>query len=294
MKGKGFLQESLILCGLTLVLLAVPGVGLAGDNDALTVHELVQRHLESIASLDQLTKRHTFAVQGDCEYRILAGGALTARGMAQILSNGKGYNILFDFSSGEYGGTQYITDGKESTTKYSSGGQVNPMRVFLQGQGVLLTEGLLGGELTTAWALLDVKGRKPTLKYQGMQEVDGRRLHRLDYRIRKGSGDLDTRLYFDPENYHHVLSTYEVTESSSMGATPELSAQNRVSRQRVEERFSDFKDFNGYTLPSTWALEYFKNTDEGTILLQWTTTIQHSALNEQIPTSMVRSLLKME
>ncbi len=266
------------------------GAGTSAAGDELTWQQLVQQHLESIAPLDRLKARRTFAVQGDCEYRILAGGVLSANGISQLVSKGESYNMMFNFPAGEYGGTQYVTNGKKTDTRYSSGGQVNPLRVFLQGQDALLTEGLLGGELTTAWALLDVAGRRPRLKYQGIQDIDGRPLHRLDYRIRKGGMDLENRLYFDLKTFHHVLSTYEVEVSSQMGATPEASSQNRVSRARVEERFSDFKDLGGFVLPTTWTLLYSKMTDDGSILLQWRTTIKHSAANVPFP----ENLLKMD
>lgn len=310
---------SLLAClGLGVVLLLSLGFR-ASDEGKLTVDELIRRHLESIAPPDRLKERQSFALRGDCEYRILSGGALSADGMTQIVSKGRAYNILFQFSAGEYGGSEYLTNGKESDTRYTSGGQTNPFRNFLEGYGVLLTEGLLGGELTTAWSLLDVKKHKPKLSYEGLQEVDGKELHRLDYRIRKGGGGLQVRLYFEPETFHHVLSTYEVTQSAPAGSDPDQSAQQRVSRQRVEERFSDFQDLNGYTLPSTWTLQYFRSGNDagvvqstgglsgsgptignlntapgapgapgpaltapggqGTILLQWKTEVTNSAAN---------------
>lgn len=42
-----------------------------------------------------------------------------------------------------------------------------------EGYDVLLTEGLLGGELTTARSLFDLKRHKPKLSYEGLQDVDG-------------------------------------------------------------------------------------------------------------------------
>ena len=122
-------------------------------QERLDAAQLVERHLASIARPEQLNARKAFAVQGDCEYRLLSGGALAAPGTGQLVSQGRAYNILFDFAAGEYGGTEYITDGKRTEIEYRSGGQVNPLWIFLQGRRALLREGLLGGELTTAWAL---------------------------------------------------------------------------------------------------------------------------------------------
>ncbi len=257
--------RSLILLGATLLLGSALSSG--RDGEKLTAKELIHRHLASIASPDQLKARQAFAVQGDCEYRLLLGGVLNAPGTAQLVSKGRAYNILFNFAAGEYAGTQFITDGKKTDIEYTSGGQVNPLWIFLQGQSALLTEGLLGGELTTAWALLDVDGRKPTLKYRGIDEVDGRRLHRLDYGIRKGGLDLKTRLYFEPETYHHVLSTYEVTTFAPMGSSPDASSKQRVARQRVEERFDEFKNLEGFMLPTSWTVQYFKTANDAAAMV---------------------------
>lgn len=303
--------------GLSAILLV--GLGFRSDDgQKLSVNHLIERHLKSIAPLDRLKARQTFALRGDCNFQILMGGALSAEGMSQIVSKGDAYNILFQFSAGELGGTEYLTNGKKSDTRLTSGAQINPFRNFLEGYGVIQTEGLLGGELTTAWTLLDVKKHKPKLSYEGLEEVDGQELHRLDYRIRKGGGGLDVRLYFEPETFHHVLSTYEVTQSAPAGSDPEQSAQQRVTRQRVEERFSDFKDLDGFVLPTIWTLQYFRSGNDagvvqsggalgpspmvgnvnpaagatgaagpaltnsggqGTILLQWKTTVTNSAAN---------------
>ena len=251
--------------GLGLVLLF--GLGFrANADEKMTADKLVQNHLKSIASSSQLKARQSYALRGDCEYRIVTGGALTAPGMTQLVSKGGAYNLLFQFQAGELGTTQYVTNGKKSETRLSAGAQIGPLRNFMEGYGVLLTEGLIGGELTTAWALLDLKRHKPKLSYEGLQDVDGRELHRLDYRIRKGGGAMRVRLYFEPETFHHVLSTYDVRQSAPASSDPDQSAKQRVSRQRIEERFSDFKDLNGYTLPATWVLVFSSSGNDAGVV----------------------------
>lgn len=191
---------------------------------------------------------------------------LAASGMTQIVSKGPAYNILLQFQAGELGTTQYVTNGKKAETRLSKGAQMNPLRNFMEGYGVLQTEGLLGGELTTAWSLFDLKKHKPKLSYEGLQEVDGRELHRLDHRIRKGGGGIQVRLFFEPETFHHVLSTYEVKQSAPASSDPEQSAEQRASRQRIEERFSDFENLDGYTLPATWTLEYSQSGNDAGVV----------------------------
>ncbi len=283
MKGKGFFSGFLVLAGLGLALVCVFGFR-AGDESDLTADELIQRHVASIAPQDHLEARQSFVMKGDLEYTVLVGPKIApGPGMTQIISQGRKYNIIFKFESGEYGGEQYVTNGKEARTAYSTPGDRNPMTEFLQAQQALLNEGLLGGELTTAWALLDVDGRNPRLKLRGLKNVEGVELYELDYRIRKGGSDLTNKLYFEPQTYHHVLSTYEVQIAAPMGANPTDSARQRPSRFKLEERFGGFQDFDGFTLPSTWTVQFSQSKTDSTILYQWKTTFTQSALDMDIP-----------
>jgi hypothetical protein len=162
------------------------------------------------------------------------------------------------------------------------------MAAFLQSQRGLLTEGLFGGTLTTAWALLDVPGRKPRLKYRGIQEVDGRRLYALDYRGRLGNTDSTNRLYFEPENFRHVLSVYEVTISAPMGASPSDSSRQRTSRFTLEERFAYFREFDGFTIPTSWTVKFSQSTRSGNLTMQWESRFTQSAVNMQVPPELFR------
>lgn len=283
MTEQGGLSRRLILAGFGLALACALGFS-SSDDARLTAEELVQRHLASIATPEKLKARKTFVMKGDCDFRVLVGPKIApGPGVVQIVSDGNKYNMLFRFEGGEYGGEQYITDGKHARTAFSTPGDRNPMTELLQAQQQLLNEGLFGGELTTAWALLDVEGRKPRLRYRGLTDVDGVQLHELSYRIRKGGGDSVNKLYFEPETFHHVLSTYEVQIAAPMGLNPTDSARQRPSRFKIEERFADFRDFDGFTLPSSWTIQFSQSKTDSTVLLQWTTEFKESALDMAVP-----------
>ncbi|MFZ0428331.1 MAG: hypothetical protein WAO20_09455 [Acidobacteriota bacterium] len=282
MRKSGF--RSWILMSITAVLvLGVVSGFRARDDEKLTVDELIEKHLASIASPDRLAERHSFALKGQVIFRITIGGSGGSGGMAQIVSKDKAYNILFKFDSTAYQGEHFVTDGKKARALYSVTNQRNPMAEFLQSQRGLLTEGLFGGTLTTAWALLDVPGRKPRLKYRGIQEVDGRQLYELDYRVRHGNTDSKNRLYFEPETFRHVLSIYEVTIPAPMGANPTDSSRQRTSRFTLEERFAYFREFDGFTVPAAWTVEFSQLTGSGNLTMQWESRFTQSAVNMQVP-----------
>ena len=251
----------------------------------LTADQLVQRHVESLGSGEALARRQSFVMMGTCKHEILLGGRANMDGKAQLVSRGNGVNFLIDFARADYNGEQFITDGKKATTAFSVPGTRFPLSDFLFAQKAILREGLFGGALTMAWPLLKVEEKKPILKLKGSKKIDGRELHQLDYRIRKRGGDARIRMFFSPEDFSHVLTTYEVKISAQLGASPEQSAGQRVSRFKLEERFSDFRDFGGLQLPATWVVQIATQGTGSTSLWQWTMKFDQSSDSQEVPDS---------
>ncbi len=251
----------------------------------LIADELVQRHIESLGSGEALAGRQTFIMKGTCRHEILVGGRANIDGTAQLVSKGNGVNFLIDFARADYNGEQLVTDGKKVTAAFSVPGIRFPLSEFLFTQKAILREGLFGGVLTMAWPLLHVEEKKPILKLKGTKKIGGRELHRLDYRIRKRGGDARIRMFFSPEDFSHVLTTYDVQISAQMGATPEQSAGQRVSRFKLEERFSDFRDFGGLKLPATWVVQVATQGTGPTSLWQWTMKFDQSSDSQEVADS---------
>jgi hypothetical protein len=127
---------------------------------------------------------------------------------------------------------------------------------FVSSNDVILREGLLGGVLSAAWPLLSPEVRQAKLASDGLKKLDGRELHRLAYRAKKGQNELTVHLYFEPETFRHVATVYSSSRAQPLGATPEASSQQSDQYFRLEERFSGFERSLGLTLPRTWTLRY--------------------------------------
>jgi hypothetical protein len=80
----------------------------------------------------------------------------------------------------------------------------------------IVYEGLIGGALTTSWALLNLDENKSRLNFDGEKKVDGRPAYQLTYHSKK-KDDLTVHLYFDTEHYRHVMTTYTITLASGLG-----------------------------------------------------------------------------
>lgn len=89
-----------------------------------------------------------------------------------------------------------------------------------------------------------------------MKKVEGAEFNTLRYERRKG-GNVETRLYFDPETGRHRYSIYKVQIGASIVAgNPNASASQEEMRYTLKEGFSDFRTVEGLTLPSRWIIEF--------------------------------------
>jgi hypothetical protein len=135
----------------------------------------------------------------------------------------------------------------------------------------MLREGLLGGVLSAAWPMLDADVRKAKVNYEGEKRVENRQLQVLRYRPKKAT-DLISFLYFDPETFRHVMTSYELTIRPTV-VSEINNARQQETRYRIEERFSEFKVVDGLTLPSHYDLRFTEELQNGfTKSLEWDIT----------------------
>ncbi len=134
-------------------------------------------------------------------------------------------------------------------------GVYSEMGEFIKVHHEILTEGLWGGTLSTGWALFDLNGRHARLQYTGKKKVEGKELQQFRFLPSKRS-DLDIRLYFEPETGRHVMTTYELTIAPQMAMSELETAKQKSTYYLMEERFGDFKQYDGLWLPAQWTIQF--------------------------------------
>jgi hypothetical protein len=246
--------------------------------DKLSPEEVLAHHLDSIGKREAREKLRTRLVEGAATYRIVVGGSGAIDGKSVFVSEGKKTRMLLKINASGYRGEQFTFDGDRCNVAGTYDDKTrSEFGEFLLGQNAPLYEGLLGGVLNTTWPLLDLGSRKAKLDWEGYKSVDGRELAALRYKPKKGT-DLSIVLYFDPETFRHVMTVYTASRSSglgsvtyqtmggseiSYGASETESARQSQTRYRIEERFSDFKDSDGLSLPSHYALRFTAELQSG-------------------------------
>ena len=228
----------------------------AADKGAkLPIDDLVAKHLASVGSEGARHANALRMAQGTVEFSdIISGGGLKLNGSAMFVSQGPKLKCAFHFGAPQYVGEQFVFDGQSYQVAMIDLNARSSIGNFLYTHSEILRDGLLGGALSTAWPIYDLKSKSPKLKVEGLKKINGRDLIDVTYLPKKQSlgGDMMIHLYFNPENYRHVLTVYRwVVRISGAGAADEM-------RETVEERFDDFVELQGVTLPQHWEIHYVK------------------------------------
>lgn len=258
--------------------------GLIEAKDAkLTPVELVSRHLKSIGASEKFLARKTCILQGEGAWRIVDGsGPGSLSGESTLVSEGDKVQFIINFNHLNYPAEQFVFDGEKFDVGYIRDGLRSRLGQFLYTYNFIVKEGLMGGVLSTRWALADLERRNPRLHYYGKKKIDGKEAHELRYVPRKGK-ELNVYLYFDAETYRHVATLYRlVIPAQIVAGSPTLSVSQKETRYELEERFDNFKEVEGLMLPTHWNIRYTVDAEASSVA-EWDMNFSKLSLNQPVP-----------
>lgn len=263
--------------------MAVVGMSVlqAKPDNKLAPAEVVAKHLESIGSAEARARVNGIMIKGTCVVTIRLGGKGQVDGQAIMASQGSLNLINMTFDSPAYPGDSLKFDGKKFTASQFKPGARTAFGAFFVQYDIIFKEGLIGGVLSTAWPLLDLKQKNPKLEYAGLKTIGGKQLHALKYTPRKGS-DLKIALFFDSETFQHVRTEYEQTIYTSDQQRIGTGSTQRSSNARISvvEEFSDFKPESGLNLPHTYKFELSVESETRPALVDWVFNLTSFKFNE--------------
>jgi hypothetical protein len=241
------------------VVLTLAGSGLAAAaaaDEKLKPEEVIAHHLDAVGSTDLWAAART--VSGSCTMTAPASGGVAGvlPGRFQLDSEATRFALQMKFMSQGYPAESFGSEGGTPQVGFVLPGRRSALGSFLSANDSILREGLLGGVLNAGWPLFALSERGAKAGYDGLKTLSGRELHRLRYRAKKGQGELEVFIYFDPDTFRHVASVYKTSRAQQLGLTMESSSSQSDVYLQVEETFSDFKPARGLTLPATWTIRY--------------------------------------
>lgn len=225
--------------------------------------DIIAHHLASLGTPQARNGLKSLVIQGTLNFRILVGGGGGVTGSGGRVSEEHQSSFVMRFGTGDWRGEQFTYDGQRTSfAAATSSHRRSAFAQFVSSQDFIIKEGLLGGELSTGWALQNLDQNRPKLISLGAKKVDGRNLLAVQY-LSKNSSDMEVTLYFDPDTYRHVKTVYSVSLSANMGGEVTMSGRQQNIRYTIEERFGDFETVDGITIPRHYDLRYTQELQSG-------------------------------
>ena len=239
-----------------VLVLALVAPAASGAAEKMKPAEVVAHHLDAVGTAE--ARAAARRVEGSCAMTAPASGGVAGAlvGRFKLDSEAGAFALEMKFSSEGYSAETFAFEGGKPEVGYVLPGRRSALGNFVNTNDVILREGLLGGVLNAGWPLLAVEERGAKVTYDGLKKLDGRELHRLRYRAKKGQDSLEVFLYFDPDTFRHVASVYKTSQAQQLGTTMESSSSQPDVYLQLTETFADFKSARGLNVPSSWTIRY--------------------------------------
>jgi hypothetical protein len=271
---------------LTVPLLLILSAAMSAQTKPaeLTAEEVVQKSLDSMGPASARSAIPFLDLNGTLIVRATRSDFSNGTGTAHMLSQGEKFKLQLALSSGVYRGETVAYDGGRPKVARDNQGNYTPLGQFFDWQPVIISDGLLGGELSTAWPLADPKLHGGKLTFDGLKKEDGHTLYQLTYKPKKSDQSFIVRMFFEPETFHHVKTVYFIDvpptiamSRGGLGSSPRFAGTDEMLHYRLDETFGDFKKLGYLTFPTLHKLTYVSDAPGAT--QNWIFEIHYSKLD---------------
>ena len=256
-----------LLAAAVIVVSAVSPAGAALAADKMSPEEVVSKHLEAVGTAEARAAARSRIILGTARFALRAGGSGEAEGNAVLASDGSKSLLSMNFGAPDYPHDTMGFNGKDFKVKFIRPGVRSILGEIFVRNSELFREGIVGGVLTSAWAISNLGERRPELEYAGADKINGAAVHKIRYLPRKGS-DFKITLFFDAENYSHVRTQYDRTVEARMAGV-NTSAQQRATVIKIVEDFSDFREEGRLMLPHAYKITYSAYGQNNGVTQEW-------------------------
>jgi hypothetical protein len=233
----------------------------------LKPEEIIAKHLDSIGTADARAAAASRMVVGEVIITFVTKKNQLTQGRVVMASEGKKGLIGMTLNAHDYTNEKFVSDGNKASVGFAYMSRRSPLGDFVAANDMMLSHGLLGGTLSTAWPLLNAAGAKGKFSGGSIKKIDGKEVYTLSYSAKGGGADVT--LYFDKETFRHVRTEYKTVQSAGIGRTPEQSSGYDETRVKLVEDFSDFRDEKGLMMPHSYKISYSNSGQGGTSELEW-------------------------
>lgn len=250
----------------------------------MKAEEVVSKHLNSIGTAEKRQAVKSLLAVGDAAVKYIAPKNQNLNGRIVMASAGEKNFLGLNLNAADYPQEKFSFDGEKSKVAYIRMGTRSVLGNFVLSNNQLLEQSLLGGTLSTSWALLDLPNKNAKLSFDGTKKIDGKETYAVGYSVKNG-GDVDVTLYFDKATFRHLRSEYKRTSSAGISSNPNDSSRFSETRFKLTEDFSDFKEVGGLILPHVYKINYTVSGQNGTTEIEWDFKFTEFAFNQTLADS---------
>lgn len=270
-----------LVAGLVFLIALVAGVSSAAGQK-LKAEEILAKHVESLGTPETRAAAKNRMAAGSVLVTFISRKNQTAEGRVVMVSTDSKNFFGMKLNATDYAGETFVFDGRKSAVGFANNGIRSVLGNFVQSNGWIVEESLLGGTLANTWALMsEGKGK---LSADGIKKIDGKEFYVIGY-SRKGGGDIDVNIYFEKDTFRHARTEYKRVSSAGIGTNPNQSSGFVETRHKVVEDFSNYKDEKGLMLPHTYKLLYSVTGQSGTTEIEWSFDLSEFSFNQNLDES---------
>ena len=239
---------------LLLVLLTLSAFQLVAQTSKMSVDDLLAKHRASIGTAEAIAGAQSRVMQGTGSIESKLGAGFRLDGQAQLASTPKMVLLGMAFPNPTYPYEKVAFDGTDASFGLPSG-KTTALGVYLKAQNSVLKDGLFAGALSSSWALLESNlAPKTKLELAGTGKIEGVDCYKVRYSSSR-TGVMKVMLYFDKATFRHVRTEYHYEIEPRIGTSPtDVTTGSRVERYDMTEDFSDFKQVDKLTLPTSYKI----------------------------------------
>ncbi len=236
----------------------------------LDPEDVVAKHLLAFGSADSIAAANQRSMKGKSNFKSILNSIVNVNGTANWTSSLSDLGMFLVFNtqpSDEYRQEKIDFDGRKVTVAFATATRRSPLGQFLFENPEIVKKGLFGGTLNADWALLgDRKSKIKKLNFHGYEKIDGTEL--IVLRCSIDGSNLSIKLYFHPENYAHVRTSY----SYEIQPPVTISDEGRVSaiKHVFVESFTGQMPVSGLVIPSVYKINYMFDSSSRSGQYEWT------------------------
>lgn len=267
------------LTRLPVILLISLLFALPAAAQKLKTEEIIAKHLDSIAKPDVRAANKTRMMVGDVTVTFVSSKNQQTLGRVVMASEGAKSLIGMTLNASDYTNEKFLFDGTNTNIGFAYMNRHSPLGDFVRSNTAFISQGLLGGALSTGWAAWAATDGKGKFSGSGKKKIDGKEVYQLSYGLKGGA---DVTLFFDAATFQHIRTEYKVMQSAGIGLRPEQSSGYDETRIKLVEDFSDFKEEKGLTLPHTYKISYSVSGQKGTTEIVWDMKFATFSVNDKL------------